>query len=155
MFFMFYRLEPWEGFGVKKTVQRTVFSRKRESGTEMQSIWVDERGSMRGKPSRRRALLFPPKNIDTLLSVYVFLLSDLGARTLGRFRHRRGKLCSPNKLFNLPLDILLYSAIIIKPHIMGSKKCTSVHSPIVARLMKESYYYVRSYRNRRKAVQGI
>ena len=60
-----------------------------------------------------------------------------------------------NKLFNLPLDILLYSAIIIKPHIMGSKKCTSVCSPIVARLMKESYYYVRSYRNRRKAVQGI
>ena len=70
---MLYGLEPYEGFGVKKTVRRTVFSRKRESGTEMQSIWVDERGSMRGKPSRRRALLFPPKNIDTLLSVYVFL----------------------------------------------------------------------------------
>ena len=109
----------------------------------MQSIWVDERGSMRGKPSRRRALLFPPKKTSVWVSFYFY------------DKYRMGELCSPNKLFNLPLDILLYSAIIIKPHIMGSKKCTSVCSPIVARLMKESYYYVRSYRNRRKAVQGI
>ena len=115
----------------------------------MQSIWVDERGSMRGKPSRRRALLFPPTTKDIRLGVFYFY-----------DKYRSGELCSPNlilinKIFNSPLDILLYSAIIIKPHIMGSKKCTSVCSPIVARLMKESYYYVRSYRNRRKAVQGI
>ena len=91
MFFMLYGLEPYEGFGVKKTVRWTVFSRKRESGTEMQSIWVDERGSMRGKPSRRRALLFPPTTKDIRLGVFyfgVFYFYD---------KYRRGELCSPNK----------------------------------------------------------